>query len=148
MQCTAVLAPLVAVVALTGCQADDGSAEMVGTASEAEVFAGIAPGETVSLVGTEPFWGGTVKGDRFVYTTLENEAGSAVAVRRFAGNGGLGFSGTLDGKPLDLAITPGECSDGMSDRRFPYVATLRIAAEQRNGCAYTDRQPFTGPANP
>lgn len=121
---------------------------MVGTADEAEVFAGITSAETISLVGTEPFWGGTVKDGSFTYTSLENQDGETIAVRRFAGNGGLGFSGTLDGKPMDLAITPGECSDGMSDRSFPFVATLRIGEEQRNGCAYTDRQPFSGPAAP
>ncbi len=108
----------------------------------------ITANETIRLVGTEPFWGGTVSGSSFLYTSLENQAGETIAVRRFAGNSGLGFSGTRGGQPVDLAITRGTCSDGMSDRSFPYTATLRFGTEQRSGCAWTDREPFTGPPIP
>lgn len=125
---------------LAGCQSGGG-------ASDAATFGGIGAGERITLVGTEPFWGGTVQGRKLTYTTPENQAGETIAVRRFAGNGGLGFSGTLAGQPLDLAVTPGTCSDGMSDRRFPFTATLRIGAEQRIGCAWTDRRPFSAPAD-
>lgn len=111
-------------------------------------FDAIGANETIRLVGTEPFWGGTVSEGRFTYTTPENQAGEAIAVKRFAGNSGLGFSGTRGGRPLDLMITRGTCSDGMSDRTYPYTATLKLDAEQRSGCAWTDRQPFSGPANP
>lgn len=131
-------------VSLTACQ----QVETGETAATAETFDAIAVGETIRLVGTEPFWGGTVTGGELVYTSLENQAGERIAVKRFAGNSGLGFSGTRNGQPLDLTITRGVCSDGMSDRSFPYTATLRLGAEQRTGCAWTDRQPFTGPANP
>lgn len=118
-----------------------------GAASQA-AFDAIAENETIRLIGTEPFWGGTVENRRLLYTTPENQAGEAIAVKRFAGNSGLAFSGTRGGKPLDLTVTRGTCSDGMSDRNYPYTATLRLDAEQRSGCAWTDRQPFTGPANP
>lgn len=143
------LAPLAALAfALAACQPGGGSETAGGIATDAKTFDGIRADETISLVGTEPFWGGTISSGELNYTTLENQTGQKIAVRRFAGNNGLGFSGSLDGEALDLAITPGDCSDGMSDRRFPFVATLRIGDEQRDGCAYTDRQPFTGPANP
>ena len=119
----------------------DGAASISGDAV-------IAPGETISLTGTEPFWGGTIAGGRLIYKTPENQTGEMIAVKRFAGNNGLGFSGLRDGQPLDLTVTPGACSDGMSDRSYPYTATLRLANEQREGCAWTDRQPFTGPQQP
>jgi uncharacterized membrane protein len=32
----------------------------------------------------------------------------------------------------------------MSDRSYPFTATLTIGDELRNGCAYTDIQMFTG----
>lgn len=112
------------------------------------VFDAIAPEETIRLVGTEPFWGGTIASGSLLYTSPETQAGERIAVKRFAGNSGLGFSGTRGGRPLDLTITRGTCSDGMSDRAFPYTATLRLGSEQRSGCAWTDREPFTGPANP
>lgn len=111
-------------------------------------FDAIGAGETIRVLGTEPFWGGSIASGTFLYTTPENQAGESIAVKRFAGNSGLAFSGTRGGKPLDLTVTKGVCSDGMSDRTYPYTATLRIDTEQRSGCAWTDRQPFSGPANP
>lgn len=115
------------------------------TGSTQAAFDAIAETETIRLTGTEPFWGGTVQGDRFLYTTPENQAGETIAVKRFAGNSGLGFSGTLAGEPIDLMVTRGRCSDGMSDRTYPYTATLRLASGQRTGCAWTDREPFFNP---
>ena len=133
---------------LAACQPGGNSETAGGVSAVSQTFDEIGATETISLVGTEPFWGGTVTASELTYTTLENQAGQRISVRRFEGNNGLGFSGTLDGKTLDLAITPGDCSDGMSDRSFPFTATLRIGEEQRSGCAWTDRKPFTGPANP
>lgn len=109
-------------------------------------FDGIQVAETIRLLGTEPFWGGTLADGTLRYTHPENEAGELIPVKRFAGNNGLGFSGSRNGQPLDLMITKGVCSDGMSDRSFPYTATLRLGSEQRNGCAWTDREPYTDPA--
>lgn len=113
-----------------------------------DAFAAIAADETIRFLGTEPFWDGTVQGTELVYKSLENEAGETVTVERFAGNNGLGFSGTLGGRPLDMTVTPGQCSDGMSDRTFPFTVTLKIGSSLLSGCAWTDRMPYTGPANP
>lgn len=144
-----------------GGSAADVANQPAASASETPAAANTAPGsgsaarfdaigvdETIRLTGTEPFWGGTIAAGALTYTTPENQAGDTLAVRRFAGNNGLGFSGTLQGNALDLTITPGACSDGMSDRSYPFTATLRIGEEQRSGCAWTDRRPFTGPAAP
>ena len=120
----------------------------VATTGGQAPFAAIVPAESIRLVGTEPFWGGTLRGSELLYSTPENQAGESIAVRRFAGNNGLGFSGMRDGKPFDLTITPGTCSDGMSDRSYPFTATLKLGEEQRNGCAWTDRMPFSGTQTP
>lgn len=111
-------------------------------------FDAIGPGETIRLTGTEPFWGGKVANGQLIYSTPENQAGETIAVKRFAGNSGLGFSGTRQGQPIDLTVTRGSCSDGMSERTYPFTATLRLGGEQRSGCAWTDRTPFTGPETP
>lgn len=111
-------------------------------------FAAIAVQETIRFLGTEPFWNGEVTNGRLRYATPEDAAGRTIAVGRFQGNNGLAFSGTLGGRAFDLAITPGACSDGMSDRRFPYTATLKLGDEQRSGCAWTDRQPYRESAQP
>lgn len=133
----AVLAPLAA-----ACQSPGGEDRST------QPFGGIAETETIRFLGTEPFWGGEAKGTVLTYTTPENQAGAKIEVRRFAGNSGLGLSGTLDGAKFDMVITKGACSDGMSDRSYPYTVTLQIGSEQRLGCAWTSAQPFTGPANP
>lgn len=107
-------------------------------------FDGIAQNETITALGTEPFWSAKIDGSSLTYSTPENIDGTAIEISRFAGNGGLGFSGTLDGAALLMAVTPGECSDQMSDRSYPFTVTLTIGEAQYNGCAYTDQQSFEG----
>lgn len=114
----------------------------------APAYDGLSVDETVHFTGTEPFWGGEIADGAARYSTPENIEGSQFAVTRFAGNNGVTYSGTLDGRSFDLMITPGSCSDGMSDRTYPFVATLTLGEEQRNGCAWTDSQDFSGPRNP
>lgn len=111
-------------------------------------FDGIAESEIITALGNEPFWNAKIDGDTLTYSTPENIDGTMITISRFAGNGGLGLSGTLSGEALLLAITPSECSDTMSDRTYPFTATLTIGDDQRNGCAYTDQQPFTGEEMP
>lgn len=115
---------------------------------EGRAFDAVAPQDVVTLLGTEPFWNLRVEGNTGIWTTPENEAGSRLTLERFAGNNGLGFSGALEGEPFTATLTPGECSDGMSDRRFPFVATIALGGETLEGCGYTDGQPFTGPEAP
>ena len=130
---------------LAACQATE-TTGAPGTSPQG--FDAIGEGETIRFLGTEPFWGGNAKGDSLTYETPENPQGSKIAIKRFAGQGGLGLSGTLDGATFDMTVTPGECSDGMSDRTYPYTVTLKVGADQREGCAWTDAQPFEGPLTP
>ena len=122
--------------------------DVPGDGSDHRPFAEIAASEVLHFTGTEPFWGGQASGGTLTYTTPEQPDGQAIAVERFAGRGGLSFSGTLDGKSLDMTVTPAECSDGMSDRRYPYAAMLRLGNEVRQGCAWSDAHPFKGPEKP
>lgn len=128
-------ASLAAIALVAGCH---GTGERVpGDADDHRPYGGIAPDAVIHVTGTEPFWGGTVEGGAFVYTTSDKPEGVPVAVQRFAGRGGLSFSGTLEGRSLTLAITPSVCSDGMSSRDYPFTAMLLIGAETRRGCAWT-----------
>lgn len=138
------MAALGALASLSACSGDspaDGD-------RAASTFEAIAPGETVQFTGTEPFWGGEVTGDTLTYSTPENIDGVEIDVERFAGLGGVSWSGELDGQPFDLSITEGECSDGMSDRTYPFTATLSVRGETRRGCAWTERRPFEGDRTP
>ncbi|GAB5349824.1 COG3650 family protein [Alteriqipengyuania sp. 357] len=128
---------------LAACQTED-TAGAPGNAPEG--FTGIEENETVEFIGTEPFWSGSVTGTQLVYKTPEDIAGAAIEVKRFAGQGGLGYSGQLEGVPFDMTVTPGACSDAMSERSYPYTVTLRIGSNIRRGCAWTQGEPFDGPA--
>lgn len=132
-----------AALALAGCASPEDAIDPKG-----KTFDGIAPAEIITLTGTEPFWAIRINGAEATYSNPEHPEGFAFAVARFAGNNGLGLTGTLFGAPVTITLTPGKCSDGMSDRTFPYVATVALGEETLRGCGYTDKQPYTGEAAP
>jgi uncharacterized membrane protein len=135
---------------LTACQpASSQQGALPGDSADRQPFAEIAASEAISFLGTEPFWSGQTSGTSLTYKTPEKEGGETIAVKRFAGRGGLSVTGMLAGASFDLTVTPGECSDGMSDRTYPYTATLKIGeTPTRLGCAWTDTKRFTGPETP
>lgn len=136
--------PLAALVLTAACT----PAKTDGIDPQGKAFDAVAADEAVTMLGTEPFWNLAVKDGKGVWTTPDNQPGTRIAVKRFAGNGGLGFSGEIDGKPFTATLTPDQCSDGMSDRSFPFVATIALGGETLEGCGYTDSQPFTGDESP
>jgi len=136
---------LLAALTVTACHSDT---ENLPGGEDQRPYAGIEEGELLRFTGTEPFWGGEVSGNTLLYTTPEDQEGQAIEVSRFAGRGGLSFSGTLDDAPFVLAVTELACSDGMSDRAYPFTVTLQVRGQMRSGCAWTDARPFTGPDAP
>lgn len=141
------IVPILIVVLLAACQPGEG-AGVPGDAADHAPFSGIAEDETIRFAGTEPFWSGDAKGDRLTYITPESPGGRIIAIDRFSGRGGISLSGLLGGTRFDMSVTPGQCSDGMSDRSYPFVATLQIGSEIRNGCAWTQRKGFVGEEKP
>jgi uncharacterized membrane protein len=123
-------------------------ATVPGDTEETAPYSGVAEDEVLRFTGTEPFWAGEVSGGSLTYKTPENQDGTTITVERFAGRGGIGFSGLLDGAALNMTVTPLECSDGMSDRTYPFTVTLEIGDDRRNGCAWSERHPFEGPEHP
>ena len=130
-----------------------GSAAMLAACSqqdnidpEGQVFDEIEEEAVITLLGNEPFWSFEIvrEGEGYLatYTTPENLEGTSFAAARFAGNNGLGFSGELDGTPVQIALTPGECDDGMSDRTYPYTATIAMGDKTLYGCGYSGDEPF------
>ncbi|HEX8192945.1 MAG TPA: hypothetical protein VF552_08600 [Allosphingosinicella sp.] len=88
-----------------------------------------------ALVGTEPFWGGTVTGTSVRYMVPERQFGDVVETRRTYGPGRETYSGRFRGQPFVLTLVRQACSDGMSERPFAFTATLQVAGETRRGCA-------------
>jgi len=136
--------PLLAVATLVCACSSDPDAAIPGNAQDDQPFAGIGEDEVIRLTGTEPFWGGEISGDTMLWTTPDNMNGESVGVTRFAGRGGLSFSGQLQGKTIDIAVTPALCSDGMSDRNYPFTVTVQWGGVELQGCGWSDVQPFAG----
>lgn len=140
--------PALLLLALAACQSDASDGGLPGDRSDTRPFAEIAMDETLHFSGTEPFWGGDVTGRQLTYKSPEHPEGQSITVSRFAGRGGLSYSGTLDGAAFTMAITSGRCSDGMSDQVYPYVVTLQWGDTMRSGCAWSDKHPAKGPQTP
>ncbi|MDG2002731.1 MAG: hypothetical protein P8J20_05305 [Novosphingobium sp.] len=119
------------------------NSQLPGDSSDTQPYSDITAGEVLQLTGTEPFWGGDVTGGTLTYTTPEIPDGIKIEITRFAGRGGLSLSGELDGQKLDVMVGPGDCSDGMSDRTYPFTVTLLIGEEIRSGCGWSSGQPYT-----
>ena len=85
--------------------------------------------------GTEPFWNVNVDGDTLTFTTPDDQAGIAMQGTRRTRGDTLELSGTHGGKPFVLEVSPGECSDGMSDNDFDHTAEFRIGDTTYTGCA-------------
>ena len=139
-------APALAALALASC--GGGTPENMPGGDSSLPYAGVGEQERSQPLGNAPFWGGEVTGGTLRYNTPEDIDGQTIAVERFAGRGGLSFTGTLDGAEFVLAVTDHLCSDTMSDRTYPFTATLRIGTETRHGCGWTAARPFTGPQAP
>jgi len=135
---------LVLTAALAGCHArrGEGNGGVPGDSESPKAFDAISEKETLHFLGTEPFWGGETRGGTLTYTTPSTPEGTRIAVKRFAGRNGLGISGALQDKSFDMTVTPATCSDGMSDRSFPFAVTLMIGGEVREGCGWTDSKRF------
>ena len=134
---------LAAGLAVAACGQGEG-ASIPGDDGDASPYSGIAEDEILHFTGTEPFWGGEVSNGQLRWSTPENIDGRTIPVERFAGRGGISFSGNLQGASFDMTVTPGECSDGMSDRDYPFTVTVAWGEETRFGCGWSDSEPYSG----
>lgn len=91
--------------------------------------------DRLRALGTEPFWSADIAGTTLTYGTPDFPSGISITVARRGGADFAEWSGTLDGKPLTLRVEKGPCSDGMSDRIYPYRVTRAIGPEIEQGCA-------------
>jgi uncharacterized membrane protein len=87
-------------------------------------------------VGTEPFWGTRIEGRCVTYSHPEDQSGTRVWTN-FQGSASAGtWTGALNGQPFVLRTrAAANCSDGMSDRRYPIAVSLTVGGEERQGCA-------------
>lgn len=96
------------------------------------------------VVGTEPFWGIDGDGNRLHFTTMEDQTGRWLEAEFDAmDDGRWQWAGQTDAGKFVLDVARGECSDGMSDRRYAYTANFTIDQVEYRGCA-DDPAKFSG----
>lgn len=86
--------------------------------------------------GTEPFWALKMEGTTF---TLQRPDHADVVFHapgaQISPGKGVWPAASADGQKLTVSLFVTECSDGMSDRRYPMTAELELAGQTLRGCA-------------
>lgn len=130
---TAVL--IAAALVLAACDAPLGSNENAPPPADAPVTVGPDYSGDFDAVGTEPFWTLKIRAASMALARPDHaEVTTANPGVRADGDQGV-WDGTLGEQRLVLRLTPGDCSDGMSDRRYGYSAEVWIDGETLRGCA-------------
>lgn len=102
-----------------------------------------------SASGTEPFWRVDIKGTDIA---LSGPITEMVAAPHMATNAGLAatdgaatWTAQAGAAPVVVRLTKGECSDGMSDLKYPYAAEVAWGDQTLKGCGFpTAEQPREG----
>lgn len=113
-----------------------------GRRAQPSAVANVGASETFNFTGTEPFWGGHVGAGRLVFEAPDNPKGEAFRVRRTAQRRAISFNGTMSLGAFEMVVTRKLCSDGMSDRDFPFEVTVSFAGRTLQGCGWTVRRPY------
>ncbi len=93
-------------------------------------------GQPMTARGNEPFWAVRIEG---VTLTLlrPGEPELAFQAPGMTASPGQAIWGAraADGQTLKLTLRISECSDGMSDLRYPMAAEVEVAGQLMTGCA-------------
>lgn len=125
-----------------------GRARAIGAATLAALLAGCATPPAAPVadkfpaalrgIGTEPFWALDLDGTAARYSTPENQPGTRFVVSRSEPGGRLMLSGRIADAVFGAVVTRATCSDGMSDRVWPYRLEVTIGPHKLSGCAAPD----------
>ena len=86
--------------------------------------------ETYRATGTEPFWSVTIANGRMTYEAAD---GPTLTLPRPEPR--TSFNGhRYETSRLTIDVTHAECSDGMSDRRYPDRVMVMVDGKTLHGC--------------
>jgi uncharacterized membrane protein len=92
------------------------------------------------LVGTEPFWGGRIAADGITLSGADRPDMRFPADKPWTRGAAAVWATQSSGAlPLKITLRVAACSDGMSDRRYPYTALVEVGGETLRGCALPER---------
>lgn len=84
--------------------------------------------------GNEPFWGFDVDDKMMNFTTLENQAGWMLPVKRSGDGNKVTYSGVHEGKAFAFSIIKRACQDTMSGQKFDYTVRGQLNGNTYDGC--------------
>jgi uncharacterized membrane protein len=100
------------------------------------VFGGLDIGQPFTVRGTEPFWAIAVTPATLDYSGLDRPQETAANPGPQLTSAVATFTVTTSlNNPLVVVLTPGPCSDGMSETVYPLNATVIRPGETLTGCA-------------
>lgn len=100
-------------------------------------YAAISPTSAVHFTLANGAGGGVIK-EGYLIMSEGHGADHRIAVRRFAGNNGLGFSGSLGHEAIDVVVTQGQCRRDSDTRKFGYFVTYSRGDDIFEGCAWVE----------
>lgn len=103
--------------------------------------------EPLRALGTEPFWALDVDSSGLRFITPEDTSGirlPPIAATIVADT--VLWSGQTERAAIEARVWAEKCSDGMSDREYPYTSRVIIAGTTYRGCA--DRRRVIAPPGP
>ena len=96
--------------------------------------------EPLRALGTEPFWALDVDIGGLRFITPDDTSGIRFApIEPTVVADTVVWSGQTDGMAIEVRVWMEKCSDGMSDREYPYASQVTIAGTTYRGCAIRRR---------
>jgi len=130
-----------------GCGAEGSrqSADSSSSAAPPDSMTVAIVAEPLRALGTEPFWALDVDSNGLRFITPDDTSGirfGPIAPTVVADT--VVWSGQSDRMAIDVRVWTEKCSDGMSDREYPYASQVTIAGTTYRGCA-TRRKSIASP---
>jgi uncharacterized membrane protein len=91
-------------------------------------------------LGTEPFWALDIDSNGLRFNTPDDTSGIRFPpVAPSTVGDTVVWIGQTESTSIEARVWPAKCSDGMSDREYPYASVVQIKGTTYRGCA--DRRP-------
>ena len=139
---------IVLMIALNeGCAADDPQTADSSAAAPLDSAASAIVSEALRALGTEPFWALDVDASGLRFITPDDTTGIRFPpIAPAVSTDTVVWSVQTERSAIEVRVWPEKCSDGMSDREYPYAARVIIAGTTYRGCA--GRRRSIAPAGP
>jgi uncharacterized membrane protein len=89
----------------------------------------------LDLAGTEPFWAVKIRGASVEFSEPDAPAQAFANAAKAEAGGAATWTANNATASIVVKLTPGPCSDGMSDRVWTYKAEVTLGSRVLKGCA-------------